>query len=179
MEDTIITGDEVFQRAFELVIEFEGYKTKDTGGRTVFGISENAHPEAVEKMWNIKKEEALEFARGIYKREYWDLIYDVQWERYLDVDFEMLLIVEFDTAVNLGVERLLRWRDELNQEENWIFIGWRIDLLLMKRLKFYARLAEYSKYRPYFRGWVNRLIKVRDYVEKLKEKEKVDKKEVI
>jgi lysozyme family protein len=102
------TGKELFEKALEIVLEFEGYKTEDTGGRTVYGISGNAHPEAVEKMWNMPAEQAREEAKGIYYEEYWKKL--IKEDGIITFrGGPACALCLFDTAVNLGVEKAIEY----------------------------------------------------------------------
>jgi len=73
---TIKNEKELFELAVSFTLKWEGYKTTDTGGRTVYGISENAHPGMVKKMWKMPAAKALEIAKQIYFKEYWEKLWN-------------------------------------------------------------------------------------------------------
>jgi lysozyme family protein len=155
---------ELFEKALAIVLEFEGYKTEDTGGRTVYGISENAHPEAVEKMWNMPEAEALEIAKLIYSLEYWEKLFeDCPFNLTVPPGGPAFALCFFDTGVNLGVERA---RDMLNEAiaegvDNKVAAK---EYILWARVEHYVNLAKNKKYSPYLRGWLNRVIQLRKKV---------------
>jgi lysozyme family protein len=154
-----MTEKELFEKALAIVLEFEGYKTEDTGGRTVYGISENAHPEAVEKMWNMPAEQAREEAKKIYYEEYWKKV--ILEESILAfTGGPACAICLFDTAVNLGVKRANGFYENAYAEYgiNYKSI---MDSILLGRIEHYVTLAQKGKYSPYLKGWLNRVIKLR------------------
>ncbi len=166
-----MTGEqELFEKALAIVLEFEGYKTEDTGGRTIYGISENAHPEAVEKMWNLPEAEALEIAKGIYSLDYWEKLFNER--NYGPTIFEGgpdCAICLFDTAVNLGVKKAIEiWHEiwqNVRKEHNIDFNL--MEFILWARIEHYVNLAKKEKYKPYLRGWLNRVIQLRKKVREL------------
>jgi lysozyme family protein len=162
-----MTEKELFEKALAIVLEFEGYKTEDTGGRTVFGISENAHPEEVEKMWNMPEDQALEIAKGIYSLEYWEKLFD---ERNRALTFfeggPECAVCLFDTAVNLGVAKAIEIWQNGRRECNIDFKKLR-EFILWARVEHYVNLARKIKYKPYLRGWLNRVIQLRKKVREI------------
>ena len=138
-----------FDKAIKFTLKWEGGETYDTGGHTKYGISKKAHADVDIANLTIEK------AKDIYKKEYWDKIASVEIvEIYKDADY---LIALFDTAVNVGVGRALEWAK----------ICWSIDDLLFKRLEHYANLAKSPRYGLYLKGWLNRVIDLRNYIDKL------------
>lgn len=136
-----------FNKALKFVLKWEGgYSNdpRDPGGETKYGISKRSYPN--EDIKNM----TLERAKEIYYQNYWlkagcdDLPYPFN-------------IVVFDTAVNMGRSRAIKFIDPYND--------WR-DYLL-------KRLYTYSKFRQaklYFRGWANRTL---DLYKLIKDKRKV------
>ena len=124
-----------FNKALKFVLKWEGgYSNdpRDPGGETNFGISKRSYPN--EDIKNM----TLDRAKEIYYQNYWlkagcdDLPYPFN-------------IVVFDTAVNMGRSRAIKFIDPYND--------WR-DYLL-------KRLYTYSKFKQaklYFRGWANRTL---------------------
>ena len=124
-----------FDKALKFVLKWEGgYSNdpRDPGGETKFGISKRSYPELDISKLTLKQ------AKEIYYQNYWlkagcdDLPYPFN-------------IVVFDTAVNMGRSRAIKFIDPYND--------WR-DYLL-------RRLHTYSKFKQaklYFRGWANRTL---------------------
>lgn len=133
-----------FDRAMEFVLKWEGFISDhpdDPGKLTIFGIAGKYHPEEVRQMKTLidgnAKEAALNIAKKIYWREYWEAAgCDA-------LEWPMNLVV-FDCAVNQGVKRAVGFRDSAL---NWTDV-------LFKRLTHYLSLGK-----PMFiAGWVNRII---------------------
>jgi len=130
-----------FDKALKFVLKWEGdYSNdpRDPGGETKYGISKRSYPEL-----NISKL-TLKQAKEIYYQNYWlkcgcdNLPYPFN-------------IVVFDTAVNMGRSRAIKFMDPYND--------WR-DYLL-------KRLYTYSKFRQaklYFRGWANRVLDLYKFI---------------
>lgn len=130
-----------FQKSVDFVIdelEGGGRLTTDSGGITRWGISSRAHPGL--DVPSLTRERATE----IYESEYWIPAgcQNFVWP---------LNLVLFDTAVNQGVavavQISLNCVDHLEA--------------LWERMERYAHIANNDpSERQYFRGWVNRLIKI-------------------
>jgi lysozyme family protein len=76
-----------------------GIVTCDSGGRTRFGIAEKFHPELGEEFYGAPREAALEIAREIYRRDYWQPI------RGDEICDEAVAGKLLDMAVNLGLRQ--------------------------------------------------------------------------
>lgn len=130
-----------FEKAVNFVIdelEGGGKVATDSGGITRWGISSRAHP--CLDVPSLTREQAME----IYESEYWipTGCQNFAWP---------LNLVLFDTAVNQGVAVAVQI--SLNV----------VDHLeaLMERIDRYAHIAEHDVgERKYFRGWINRLLKL-------------------
>jgi len=126
-----------FKRALEFTLRYEGGYSNDPddpGGRTIYGISERAHPEA----WKHGPP-TFEQAAAIYRRDYWDRCGCDELQDGLDVAM-------FDTAVNVGAGRAQTWA------------GGYWPSLLVKRMEHYAAICQdRASLRKYLRGWINRL----------------------
>jgi len=124
-----------FDKAIKFVLKWEGgyhHDKNDPGGETNFGISKRSYPELDISKLTLKQ------AKEIYYQNYW-----------LKCGCDKLPypfnIVIFDTAVNMGRRRAMKFLDAYND--------WR-DYLL-------KRLYTYSKFKQaklYFRGWANRTL---------------------
>lgn len=93
-----------FETALTLVLRHEdaklsGIVTEDGGGRTRFGIAERFHPQLGDAFYCGTKDNALEIANEIYRRDYWDAI---QGDEIADQDVASKLL---DMAVNMGVRQ--------------------------------------------------------------------------
>jgi hypothetical protein len=148
-----LEGDmkENYDKAFEFIMRWEGYKSDDpddSGGRTIFGISERSHPEVVKRLWDMPKMEAREEAKIFYKTEYWDRIHGDNLPNRID-------IFMFDTAVNTGVSQTMWLCDEGLDSVFDCFIN---------RIKHYVAIAQYRNNIKYLRGWLNRVIDLWEYI---------------
>ena len=132
-----------FDKALKFVLKWEGgYSNdpRDPGGETKYGISKRSYPNEDIKNMTLAR------AKEIYYQNYWlktgcdDLPYPFN-------------IVVFDTAVNMGRGRAIKFIDPYND--------WR-DYLL-------KRLYTYSKFKQaklYFRGWANRTLDLYKFINK-------------
>jgi len=129
-----------FQRCVDFVIdELEGGDSLvvDTGGATRYGISSRGNPDV-----NVR-ELSRTGAEEIYRKRYWEPL------NCDTLAWPMDLIV-FDTAVNQGPA----FAHALASDPG--------DYLeaLMLRVERYAQSASDASRRVYFRGWINRVLKV-------------------
>ena len=131
-----------FKQALTFTLKWEGGLTRDSGGLTKWGISQNAYPDL--DIANLTPQEAMD----IYKRDYWDRIGGDN----LPMPY---CVAAFDTAVNCGVGRTLGWM-RATQE-------WR-NLLDMRKTRYFT-LAKNPKYRPYLKGWLARVSDLAKYCE--------------
>lgn len=132
----------MFEEAFELLTELEGYSSAlkgDPGGRTIWGISETYFPEEVKLMSKMTPEEAKEYAKQFFKRRFWK-----------DLGDPLTSAVSFLVAVNTLAPVL-----KVKQEGG----GWK-DVLL-EAVAYYCRVADKNpNLRQFFRGWINRVNKI-------------------
>lgn len=151
---------ENFNRAFELLLSFEGYLSHDKyGGNTIFGIAEKYYPETVAKLRAAKdKVEQITIAKNFYKQEFWDKL---KCDDYVfPVD-----IVLFDTAVNLGKPRALKFLCDYTTKHKEIDKSAAVYILLRRALH-YARVCNEDKNkRQYLLGWLNRIAKLYELFE--------------
>ena len=131
-----------FEKALAFVLKWEGDLTDPSPGydgddETHHGIDESKNPDLeVETLTD-------EQIRQIYKERYWDKL-------NCDSFYTTEAMIIFDSGVNCGVERTQGWITEADQK------GWREILLL--RIAHYTKLANNKKYKPYFLGWMNRVV---------------------
>lgn len=140
-----------FDEILKFTLRWEGGETFDTGGHTIFGISEKAHPEAVAKMKESTEEIAYTIARNIYKKKYWDALnvdtFEPRWRLPL-----------FDTAVNVGVSKVKIWLDS-NDVYTW-------EDFIDRRIEWYLELAKSQKFAIYLRGWLSRTMDLKSTVKR-------------
>jgi hypothetical protein len=160
---------ENFEKAFEFLMKYEGYKSNhknDPGGRTIYGISERYHPGVVKKLWDLPKDVALEEAKIFYKREYWNKIDGDDIQDKVD-------ILLFDISVNPGMRLIniikkkfiiLEWESlkELKIK------GWTlqlIEIITLLRIKYYNdRVKANPKMKVFLHGWLNRCFDLMEYL---------------
>ena len=141
-----------YDKAFEFIMKWEGYKSNDpddSGGRTIWGISEGSHPEVVVRLWDLPKAESRREAKIFYKTEYWDKC---------DCDLfhgSNTAIFIFDIAVNMGIDKAIDFANSLYKN---LF-----DLFIM-RIKEYVRISKKGNNIKYLRGWLNRVIDLWEYL---------------
>ncbi|HOQ38666.1 MAG TPA: glycosyl hydrolase 108 family protein [Acetivibrio sp.] len=149
---------DTFEKALQFVLKWEGgysNNPNDPGGLTIFGISQRSYPKEVAKMNELwkqgKKQEALNIAKEIYRKNYWDKI------KGDDLPFP-LDFVAFDTAVNMGVGACQQLLSQANGD-------WK--QLLFLRLLRYIRLATVNtKLAIFLQGWANRVAALNETIRK-------------
>lgn len=163
-----------FDSAFKQVILAEGGYSDhpaDRGGRTIFGLSERAHPE----LWADGAIPSITTAHSVYKTEYWDRVAGDD----LSVLSPALASVVFDSAVNHGagtavkmLQRAVGARPDgvvgpatLAAVGKYGENGARaaIQAMLEKRQDLYDNIAANDpSQRAFSVGWRNRLLRLRD-----------------
>lgn len=135
-----------FEEAVKFVLEKEGVYSNDKddkGGETKYGIS---------KRWYPDFDGTLEGAKAIYKEHYWNA---------LDCDHREpdLAIVLFDTAVNCGVGRAVKW---LSSDKT-------VEGMLALRVRHYLDICarDVTQYK-WLRGWLRRVTGVWDFARRYK-----------
>jgi lysozyme family protein len=138
-----------FKKGFQFILKWEGGYVNDPddpGGETKYGISKRAYPHL--DIANLKMIDAV----YIYYNDYWAKAGCSELEYPYNV-------VVFDTAVNCGVGRALKW---LKQSEG-------IDDFMAFRKNHYINLAGQPTMKKYLRGWLNRLNDLQKLVDISKE----------
>lgn len=137
---------ENFDRAFELLMEFEGGYSddlNDAGGKTMYGISVNNFPrEFAEISALTAPQDRIDYAMSFYKITFWDPI-------EADGLPDKLDIAAFDFAVNSGVSRAKRLLQVTTDWRDYIF----------NRMEFLNAIGKGSQLK-FLRGWINRCIKL-------------------
>ena len=126
------------EKSLDFVLKWEGADgavTTDTGGVTRWGISSKSYPTL--DIANL----SLAQAKLIYHQDYWE---DCNCDN-IPWPYD---IVVMDTAVNCGVGQALLWHANA---DNW-------QDFLLRRVLHYTKLAKSTKYRDYYRGWMNRVM---------------------
>jgi lysozyme family protein len=135
---------ENFDRSFYLLMEFEGIYSDDpddTGGKTLYGITQNNFPKEFEEISKIKTPEyRLAYAKDFYKKEFWD-------KAGCDDLVDRLDTVVFDFAVNSGISRAMRLLAETQDWQEYLF----------NRIDFLTEIGRGSNLK-FLRGWINRCI---------------------
>lgn len=137
-----------FQRAIDFVLKWEGEgPVIDMGGITKWGISHKAYPTfTVQEIKNLTKEQASQ----IYHRDYWI-------QTGCDKMPWPLSLCCFDTAVNLGVKRAKKFLEAAFENFKEFETKTLCESILEEREFVYRTLAKRNKYKPYLKGWLNRI----------------------
>mgnify|MGYP000931637104 CR=1 FL=1 len=141
---------ETFEKALQFVLKWEGgysNNPNDPGGLTIFGISQRSYPKEVAKMKELwkqgKKQEALNIAKEIYRKNYWDRVKGDELKYPFD-------IIVFDTAVNMGVRTAMQIYSACQGD-------WKDYLFL--RINRYKEIALANKNaQAFLLGWLNRVM---------------------
>lgn len=145
-------GTPTFNKAMEFTLKWEGGYVNDPadpGGETNFGISKRAYPTLDIKNLTMKD------IYGIYFFDYWRPL-------KLDQYDEATAVALFDTAVNVGVNRVRRWLGELPVVS--------ADAVLTRREQHYKDIIlKNSKLGKFANGWANRVKALRDFIESIQE----------
>lgn len=162
----------VFDEVFKVLLEFEGYMSDDAhdaGGLTKYGISQRAYP-----MLDIANL-TVEDAKFIYFEDYFVKA------KCTEFPTELACHV-FDTAVNMGVSRAIRFlQHTIKTTADGIFgNGSRAALkkylanhgeqnlvldYLSYRAMFYSRIVQRNKtQQKYLRGWLRRTYRLQQFI---------------
>ena len=139
------------EQILSFVLKWEGgyvNDPQDPGGETKYGISRRAYPRV-----NIKAL-TLDGAKRIYERDYWAPL--------AGISDDLCRMAAFDTAVNVGVSRALKWVGMA--EGNWR------TLLRIRRLYYHGLADRSPTMRRYLRGWLNRVESLEGYIDGLTQK---------
>jgi lysozyme family protein len=135
-----------FKRSLEFTLKWEGgyvNNPNDPGGETKWGISKRAYPDVDIK--NLSAERAAEF----YYRDYW------QRAGCGGIAFPLCTCV-FDTAVNCGVTRAVRWARDVHDAPTF----------LDRREDYYISIIKSNpKLQAFLKGWLNRLGDLKKFVQ--------------
>jgi len=140
-----------FDKIMDFVFKWEGWKSSDpddVGGRTVWGICERDYPVDVPKMWIMSKQGAQNYAKTIFRRDYWDKVNGDELENKTDA-------VIMDTAVNMGRHFALQLKP-LSTED-----------AVMKRLQRYTEIAAQGNNIKFLRGWFRRVLDLYNFIKTL------------
>ena len=135
-----------FKKSLEFTLKWEGgySNDKDDPGReTNFGISKRYHPNIDVK--NLTKEQAA----AIYYSDYWLKSGAIltQWPACLAI---------FDTAVNLGVPRVLSFIADYQMDEEENSFGLARYVLARRQAHYERRVKVLPRMKKYLKGWMNR-----------------------
>lgn len=137
-----------FQRAMTFVARWEGGKVdnpNDPGGRTNKGVTQRVYDLWRERQ-GLAKRDVFEIedaeAHAIYERDYWKAA-------ACDTLAWPLSLVQFDTAVNCGCSRALRWLMDSGQSVA-TYLG-------LRRAHYDRIIAKNPKLAVFRKGWLNRM----------------------
>jgi lysozyme family protein len=133
-----------FEAGFAFVIRYEKYRADnptDHGKLTIWGIASKWHPEEVKKMLALTEEEALQFAKGIYHKEYW-------LGTGCDKIASGLDLCVFDTAVLCGPNKALGFLGQTHDWKDYLFL----------RLEHQNGLDPYDD--CFIEGWLDRAVQL-------------------
>lgn len=134
-----------FKKSLAFTLKWEGDYSNDPadpGGETKWGISKRAYPSLDIK--NLTPAQAA----SLYANDYWDK------SGCDEIPFPFCTAV-FDSAVNLGVGRVLGWLKDAKD----------VKAFLDKRRRFYYdRVAKSPTSSKYLKGWLNRLLDLEKFV---------------
>lgn len=137
-------AQENYNKAGDILFQLEGYSSNlkgDTGGRTIWGITEKWYPDEVKVMLNMSSEESKAYAREFYRREFWDKLGCDALEFPLDIIAFCQSVNSFEVAKKI-----------LNETKNWK------DFLFNFQI-YYSKLVEVKpQNKEFFRGWINRTL---------------------
>lgn len=164
--------NEVFDECFTVLMELEGYKSNDkldAGGLTKYGISQKAYPDLdIDSL-------TLEQARAIYYQDYFIA------SKAHELPPSLACNV-FDSAVNMGVSRAIRFlqrtigvdadgifgkgtRAALERAIKYHGEGYVVLDYLSYRGAFYARLVSLKPTQfKFIRGWLRRTYRLQQYI---------------
>lgn len=171
MSDMISPAD-VFDTSFDILMEFEGYisdDTHDAGGLTKYGISQKAYPDLDIATLTLGD------ARRIYKADYFDACFCSEFPA-------LLAAVVFDTAVNMGTERAIKFLqssvgtavdgdygpNSRKAVERAVIKRGTAEIVndfMSHRAVFYAKLCERKpSQHKFLRGWLRRTYRLQQFL---------------
>ena len=147
-------------KALQFTLKYEGgwvNDKADPGGKTNYGISD-AGDGTIDGMIDLDRDgdgdvKAEDLTREQAIKIYFDHYWKVAGCHRLELP---MAVCVFDTAVNCGVVRALRWsKNETDFEQ-----------ILFKRTHHYTTIIDRNpKLQRFFKGWINRVVDLRKYCE--------------
>lgn len=160
-------GDYNFDEAVGFLFQLEGFEADDTGGPTMFGITEKRHPEVYARMKETETiKEKMDIARDCYFTEYWQPVTLLTGYRGMPehnnvkdplVIFQKVAFLQF---VNIHRDTITR----IIQEAKGKLLK-KADYVLWESLVKYYGLAADKKYNSQFRGWIGRVLRIAKHYE--------------
>lgn len=155
--------NERFEEAFAITLDIEkGYidDPKDSGGKTKYGISQQAYP-----LLDIKSL-TIDDAKSIYKKDYWDKL------KLDEIHSKELACSLFDSAVNLGQPTLSRLMQRAVKVEVDGFVGVKtleavnaideelfvLRLFALKTIRYVKIVENDKKNKRFFYGWIKKRV---------------------
>ena len=153
---------DTFEQALNFTLKWEGGYVdhpNDPGGATNKGITigtAKAHGVDVDGDGDTDKDDMrnlpLDIAMQIYKADYWNA------SRCADYNWDFAIAL-FDSAVNCGVSRSTKWVNESQGDVN---------RLINLRVIHYIALSKQDRFKPFYKGWMNRVNDLKKYLEILR-----------
>jgi lysozyme family protein len=140
----------VFNKIIHFVLEEEGgyvNHPSDPGGETKYGISKRSYPNVDIK--NLTKEQAIE----IYRKDYWR----DEWET---LGFPLAACMT-DTAVNMGMGRAKKFLEQCNDDY--------VTYLQLRIARYKDIIAARPASKVFEKGWMNRVARLRRFIDAEKE----------
>lgn len=133
-----------YDKAFLILCQLEGYSSNlkgDTGGRTIWGITEKWFPDDVKAMSGMNETQSREYAKVFFIREFWSKLGCDALPYPLDI-----------VAFCQGVNSLAAAKKILAETNDW-------KDYLFKFQTYYSKLVDVKPAnRDFFRGWINRTL---------------------
>lgn len=127
-------------------LRLDGGLNDDDGSWTKWGIRQAANPNV--DVPNLSLSEAIE----IYRSKYWN--------SYSLDNYEIgLSCAMFDSGVNCGPSRMVKWYEKTKAEKDPAY------RLIEQRDIYYRELAKQDKYKLFLRGWLNRTADLKKYID--------------
>lgn len=145
-----------FERSVKFVLDAEGgyvCDPDDPGGATNFGISQRAYPHLDIKALTV------DAAKEIYYNDYW-------LRTHCDKEKWPLNLILFDTTVNMGEGEAWRILNKVSSCTNESMAN---EYLSRREAVYEEIAASKPKDKKYLKGWLNRLSRLKLYIETHKE----------
>ena len=145
----------MFDKALKFVLKWEGNyvnNPNDKGGATNKGITQNTY-----NGWLRSKGQNLKDVRNITDSEVKEIYYNNYWLKAgCDKMSEKFAILAFDTAVNMGVNRVSEFLKAAEYKYP--------DKFIIARIAKYLEFSKYGNQKVFLQGWLNRIIDLYNFI---------------